>query len=121
LIQSLTRPDQSVTNYTYDSLKRLTQIANKKSNQEIINQYNYSFNHPDFQLDQRSDEIVSGVTLIKPSQNETLFYENNKLNQLLQITKNQGPETTNLIYDANGNLTQGYTPQRAAEGTSIKL
>jgi RHS repeat-associated protein len=40
-----------------------------------------------------------------------LFYDNNNLNQLLQITKNQGPETTNLIYDANGNMTQGYTPQ----------
>jgi RHS repeat-associated protein len=112
LIQSLTRPDQSVTGYSYDALKRLTQIANKKSNQEIISQYNYSFNHPDFQLDQRSDELISGVSIVKPLQNETLSYDNNTLNQLTQISAlGSPPSALSLVYDANGNMTRGYTPE----------
>jgi RHS repeat-associated protein len=49
--------------------------------------------------------------LVKPLQNEITSYQTNNLNQLLQVTKNQGPETTNLSYDANGNMTKGYTPQ----------
>jgi RHS repeat-associated protein len=66
----------------------------------------------DYQLDQRSDEIVSGVTLVKPLQNEITSYQTNNLNQLTQITPNpQPPAPSTLAYDFNGNMTEGYTPQ----------
>ncbi len=54
LVKNLIRPNDSVTDYSYDSLNRLTQISNKNSSAEIINQYVYAYN----QQDMRSSETI---------------------------------------------------------------
>ena len=45
LIQSLTRPNGSYTEYQYnDPLKKQTSLINKKSTGEVINQFDYTYN-----------------------------------------------------------------------------
>ncbi len=46
VVQSLTRPDTSITGYQYDSLNRLTQMATTVSG-VTVSQYNYTYNQQD--------------------------------------------------------------------------
>jgi YD repeat-containing protein len=44
LVQSLTRPNGSVTSYQYDLLNRLTEISNTTSTNEVLNQHVFTYN-----------------------------------------------------------------------------
>ncbi len=104
LIQSLTRPNGSVTEYFYnDPLKRLTDVINKNSAQQIINSYSYTYNN----LDVRGSETIINGDPITTFQNEQTIYNYNNVNQLLSTTN---PNRI-YIYDDDGNMTQGYTPE----------
>ena len=104
LVQSLTRPNGSTTSYQYDLLNRLTEISNKNSSAEILNQHVFTYNTQDM----RGSETISGSALPpKPSLPEgTKDYNYNTVNQLLSVTN---PNQT-FVYDDDGNMTQGYTP-----------
>jgi RHS repeat-associated protein len=104
-VQSLTRPSGSITEYQHnDPLKRLTDVINKESNLQVINSYAYgSYNN----LDLRSGETVTnGVAISSFAENMTSYYPNN-LNQLLNTTSPVGT----FLYDNDGNMEQGYTPE----------
>ncbi len=102
LVQSLTRPNGSITYYQYDALNRLTEVSNKDSSDSIINEYNYVYN----QRDVRSSGTITNGNPITTFQNKLISYDYNKANQLLSHTN---PDKT-FIYDDDGNMTQGYTP-----------
>ena len=101
-VQSLTRPNGSVTTFQFDNLNRLTEISNKNSASQIINQYVYGYN----QQDMRSSETISNGIPTTFLQNELITYNYNKVNQLQDATS----PLKNFTYDADGNMTQGYTP-----------
>ena len=104
LIQSLTRPNGSITEYIYnDPLKRLTDLVNKTSSLQIINSYAYTYNA----LDVRSSETITNGTPITSFTEGLITYNYNNLNQLLSSTN---PDKT-FSHDDDGNMTRGYTPE----------
>ncbi|MFO0753329.1 MAG: cysteine peptidase family C39 domain-containing protein [Thermodesulfovibrionales bacterium] len=104
LIQSLTRPNGSVTQYLYDDpLKRLTDVINKTSTGQVINSYRYTYDD----LDLRDSETITNGTPITSLTAGVTTYETNELNQLLST---MNPNRT-YIYDEDGNMTQGFTPE----------
>jgi hypothetical protein len=110
LVQSLTRPNGSVTTYQYNGVNQLTEILNKTSTDEILNQHVFTYND----LDLRGSETISGSAL--PSMpslpEETREYAYNTVNQLLSVTN---PNLT-FVYDDDGNMTQGYVGCSPLEG-----
>ena len=103
LVQSLTRPNGSITNYSYDALNRLTELSNKNSSAGIINKYVYAYNSQDV----RSSETITNGNPITSFQNELITYDYNNVSQLLSSTN----PSKAFTYDADGNMTQGYTPE----------
>jgi YD repeat-containing protein len=110
LVQSLTRPNGSVTTYQYNGLNQLIEITNKTSTDEILKQHVFTYNS----LDLRGSETIMGSAL--PSMpslpEETRDYDYNVVNQLLSITN---PNLT-FVYDDDGNMTQGYVGCSPLEG-----
>ncbi len=103
LIQSLTRPNGSFTEYLYnDPLKRLTEITNKTSAQAIINKHVFAYNN----LDVISTETIETGTALDSFTAGLKIYNYNNLNQLLNSTN---PDQS-FQYDNDGNMTPGYTP-----------
>jgi RHS repeat-associated protein len=103
LIQSLTRPNGSYTEYKYNApLKGLTEITNKDSSQAIISRYALTYNN----LDVIDTETITTGTAYPSQQQDLKTYDHNNVNQLLNTT---GPNLT-FTYDNDGNMTQGYTP-----------
>jgi RHS repeat-associated protein len=103
LIQTLTRPNGSITEYIYnDPLKRLTEIINKNSSQQIINKHAFTYNN----LDLIGTETITNGIQLPTFQNTLTTYNYNKLNQLISTTN---PDRL-FTYDADGNMTKGYTP-----------
>ncbi|MBI4683442.1 MAG: RHS repeat-associated core domain-containing protein, partial [Nitrospirae bacterium] len=103
LVQSLTRTNGSLTEYLYnDPLKRLTEINNKDSVQQIINKHAFTYNN----LDVIDTETIETGTQLDSFTAGLTIYNYNNLNQLLSSTN---PSQT-FLYDADGNMTQGYTP-----------
>lgn len=102
MVQSLTRPNGSVTTYDYDLSNRLTAITNKTSSNEIVNKFAYTYNAQGI----RDSETVTNGEAITSFQEGLKTYNYNALNQLLNVTN---PDQT-FSYDANGNMTTGYTP-----------
>jgi RHS repeat-associated protein len=104
LVQSLTRPNGSVTTYQYNGLNQLTEIVNKTSTDDMLNQHVFTYNT----LDLRGSETISGSALpLMPSlPEETRDYDYNAVNQLLSVTN---PNLT-FVYDDDGNMIQGHTP-----------
>ncbi len=104
LIQSLTRPNGSASQYLYnDPLKRLTDVINKNSLNDVINSYSYGYND----LDVRSSETVTNGNPITSFTEGITSYNYNNLNQLLSSAN---PNQT-FTYDDDGNMTRGYTPE----------
>lgn len=102
LIQNLTRPNGSVTEYQYDSpLKKLTALINKKSTAEIITSYLYEYNDADLIF---RETITNGEPITEMTTGVTNF-TSNILNQTTSATGNR-----TYLYDEDGNMTQGYTP-----------
>ncbi|MDD2903825.1 MAG: cysteine peptidase family C39 domain-containing protein, partial [Syntrophales bacterium] len=103
LVQSLTRPDGSVTSYEYDTLNRLAQMTTRVG-ETVINSYAYTYNDQD----QRAGETATEPEPLAPYTSSLINYEYNNVNALLRLTD---PGEKAFIYDASGNLTQGYTPE----------
>ena len=101
LVQSLRRPNGSYTTYDYDGLDRLTEISNKKSTGEIINQFDYTYNAQDL----RDSETISNGLTFTFSTNQLVTYNYNRLNQLLASAS---PSQV-FAYDDDGNMVRGYT------------
>jgi RHS repeat-associated protein len=110
LVQSLTRPNGSVTTYQYNGVNQLTEIVNKTSVDEVLNQHVFTYNN----LDLRGSETISGSALpAMPSlPEETKDYAYNVVNQLLSVTN---PNLT-FVYDDDGNMIQGYVGCSPLEG-----
>lgn len=104
LIQSLARPNGSFTEYLYnDSLKRLTEITNKTSTQEIINKHVFTYNN----LDLIGTETITTGTPFDAFTAGLKTYNYNNVNQLLASTN----PAEIFTYDDDGNMTQGYTSE----------
>jgi RHS repeat-associated protein len=104
LVASLARPNNAgVTSYQYDPLNRLTGVANRDGAANIINQFDYTYN----QQDQRSSETISGNQPPAAYASEATAYSYNRNNQLVSLSN---PVKQTFSYDADGNLTRGYTP-----------
>jgi RHS repeat-associated protein len=104
LVQSLTRPNGTFTEYLYnDPLKRLTDISNKTSADAIINKHVFTYNN----LDLIGTETVTTSTPLDSFTAGFKTYDYNKVNQLLTSTN----PAESFTYDDDGNMTQGYTPE----------
>ena len=102
LVQRLDRPNGSFTIYQYDNLNRLTDIANKKSAGQIINEFSYTYNAQDM----RDSETISNGLSFTFTTNQLVTYNYNSLNQVLT----SAPPSQIFAYDNDGNMTKGYTP-----------
>jgi RHS repeat-associated protein len=102
-VQSLTRPNGSVTSYYYDDtlVNRLETISNKNSGSTIINQFTYVYSN-----DLRSSETVTNGSSITFS-NDLVTYDYNAVNQLLTSTNTNSNKS--FTHDNDGNMTRGYT------------
>jgi RHS repeat-associated protein len=103
LVQTLTRPTGSVTTYSYDGVNRLLALINKNSTGGVLSQHMYTYNAQDL----RDSDTVTGsaLMLIPTATDASTTYATNALHQLTGTT---GPTRT-YHYDADGNLTGGYT------------
>jgi len=109
LIQSLTRPNGSYTEYQYydqpNQMKNLKAVINKKSTGDVINKFEYTYNTRDLietetiTNGQIIDNFITGSTTETP----------NILNQIMSKTA-QGTTKT-YVYDNDGNMTTGFTPE----------
>lgn len=109
LIQSLTRPNGSYTEYQYfdqpNQMKNLKAVINKKSTGDVINRFDYTYDARDLIATeaitngQIIDNFITGTTTEMP----------NILNQIMSKTA-QG-QTKTYVYDNDGNMTTGFTPE----------
>jgi RHS repeat-associated protein len=99
----LTRPNGSTTSYAIDNLNRLTGISEKNSAQQVITSNEFTYNSQDL----RDTETITNGTPFSSFTDKLITYTYNNLNQLLSATN---PAHT-FIHDAEGNLTQGFTPE----------
>ena len=106
LIQRLTRPNGSYTEYQYnDPLKRLTALINKASTGNLINSFAYTYDK-----DLIKTETVTNGAIIDNFLEKTTSYQSNAVNQLLSATTSPDPAKV-YGYDNDGNMTTGYTPE----------
>lgn len=100
--QSLLRPNGSVTHYQRDALQRTIQVSNETSIGTVINRHGYTYNDQDLK---DSETLTHGAAYALTTPGLTT-YQNNRLNQVLKTE----PPHRDYLYDKDGNLTQGYTP-----------
>jgi len=106
LIQKLTRPNGSYTDYEYnDPLKRLTALINKASTGNLINSFAYTYDK-----DLIKTETVTNGSIIDNFLEKATSYQPNAVNQLLSATTSPDPAKV-YAYDNDGNMTTGYTPE----------
>lgn len=96
LIQRLTRPNESYTEYEYDGMNRLISVLNKKSTGETISRYRHTYNDQDL----ISSEAVTDGAALASFVGRTTTYSYNNVNELLAVAN---PAQT-FSYDAFGNL-----------------
>jgi len=105
LMQKITRPNGSYTEYEYnDPLKRLTALINKASTGSLINSFAYTY-----EKDLIKTETVTNGTIIDNFLEKTSAYVPNAVNQLVSATTAPNPAKV-YAYDDDGNMTTGYTP-----------
>lgn len=105
LIQTLTRPNGSVTGYQYDPVLKtvLTQVDNATSADNLISRFDYTYNAQDL----IESESIAGLISLPSFQEGLTEYDYNDLNQLLSSTEN----SQSFTYDPDGNMLTGYTPE----------
>jgi RHS repeat-associated protein len=103
LTAGLNRPNGSATRYEYDSLRRLIKMSNLGSSAALINAYAYTYNDRDL----RSSETATNGEPITHLEGARTTYDYDEANKLLVTS---APEWV-IAHDADGNLTQGYTPE----------
>lgn len=101
LPQTLSYPNGSYLTNQYDSMNRLTLLSNRKSTQQLINQFAYSYGGQDL----RDSETVTPAPQAGSFQNQSLTYQHNSLNQVIS-SAGAGQVFT---YDSDGNMVRGYT------------
>lgn len=101
MVQRLDRPNGSFTTYQYDGLNRLTILSNRRSTSEVINEFLYTYNAQDLR---DTETVNNGLALTLT--NQCVTYDYNRLNQLLTAA----PPSQAFAYDADGNMTRGFTP-----------
>lgn len=99
---NLSRPNGSVTTFQQDLLNRLTGLATKNSSQQLILSNSFTYDSKD----QRGTEVVTNGLSSPALSDRLVTYDYNKVNQLISSTN---PGKT-YSYDADGNMTKGYTP-----------
>lgn len=108
IIQSLTRPNGSKTEYAYnDPLKRLTDVINKTSSNQVINSFNYTYYSSGSNTDLIQNETITNGEIVDSFVEGTTTYTPNTLNQTTALTN----PNRNFVYDDDGNMTTGYTPE----------
>ncbi|WP_444923581.1 RHS repeat-associated core domain-containing protein [Microbulbifer sp. DLAB2-AF] len=100
LIDSLTLPNQTLSKYAYDGMNRLQQLTNKTIDEQLLTDYQFTYNDRDLIATESRTDTLPYVGV-----EEQVQFANNELNQ----TTEKGEET--FLYDADGNMTQGYTPE----------
>ena len=103
LVQSLTRPNGSVTTYQYDALARLREIKTTTSGGAILSRHHLSYNA----AGDRSEETITGSAIV-PIPALTPKTSQESVNAVNQLTGRTAPQQA-FAYDADGNLTKGYT------------
>ena len=103
MLQKLAQPGGAYTDYAYDSLNRLTSIANKTSANAEITKNSFGYNN----LDVIGTETVSSSDAMAGFQAGLTKYNYNNVNQLLNSAN---PDQV-FTYDQAGNMTKGYTPE----------
>lgn len=102
LIARLTRPNGSYSTYANDALHRLTALGNYKSDNSVINRFEYSYNSDDQRV---AETVTNGLPMVAL----TPRLETMQVNALNQLNSATNPART-YQYDADGNMTRGYTP-----------
>ena len=119
LVQSLTRPNGSVTTYQYDALARLREIKTTTSGGAILSRHQLSYNS----AGDRSEETITGSAIL-PIQTLTPKTSQESVNAVNQLTGRAAPQQA-FAYDADGNLLAGYrkdgTPFSAAYDAENRL
>ena len=93
---SLSRPNGSVTHYTYDNIYRLSSISNQNSAGQVLTSNAFKYNNAHMIT---QETIFNNVSAVLGNSVKTYTYNN-----LNQIT------SSGYAYDADGNMTNGYTP-----------
>lgn len=99
----LARPGGGSTTYVRDILDRLTGVSNQDDTPQVINQFDYQYDHDEL----RTSETVTNGPAIAPFVDELVTYSYNNVNQ----RESQSTPTVAYLYDADGNLTSGITPE----------
>ncbi|WP_161629778.1 RHS repeat-associated core domain-containing protein [Desulfogranum japonicum] len=100
LIESLTRPGDATTTYSYDAMHRLTGVENTGT-AGVFNATTFTYNNQD----QRDSETLTGGLPLPSQQDLVTEGSFNMVNQLLATTN---PDQ-DFVYDYDGNLVEGYT------------
>ena len=90
-------------------MKNLKAVINKKSTGEVINQ----FDEHGHTRDLIATEIITNGQIIDNFVAGTTTETPNILNQIMSRTA-QG-QTRTYVYDLDGNMTTGYTPERLSD------
>jgi RHS repeat-associated protein len=101
LIQTLAYPNGTFETNAYDLVNRLALVSNRKSTQAIINQFAYTYGPQDL----RASETATQALQTNYSQNQSLAYQYNQLNQV----SNSSAGAQVFLFDNDGNMTRGLT------------
>ena len=103
LVQSLTRPNGSITTYAYNALHQVIDLKNATSTGAVLTRHQLAYNSRDV----RDTEQITGSAVVPlPAMNAMNSIESsNAVNQLVSRT---APAQA-FAYDADGNLTKGFT------------
>ena len=102
LVQTISYPAGNYGTNAYDLLNRLTFISHRKSSQQVVTEFGYTYG-PD---DLRDSETATLAVQTNYSANQSLTYHYNSLNQILDSSG--GAQA--FLFDKDGNMTRGYTP-----------
>lgn len=102
LVASLTRPSGGTTAYAYDSLSQLTSLSNETSTSSLLGEFQYAYDVRGL----RTSETETLEESIGTLANTRIGFHVDEVNALVDST----PPAVAYLYDADGNLTQGVTP-----------
>jgi RHS repeat-associated protein len=103
LVANLARPDGSMTEYTYNPLGQLTGMSNRDAVGTVLASYAFTYNPQDM----RESETITGALTAPAPAEGMVEYDYNNLNQL----QSKSDPNQAFSYDADGNMTKGYTPE----------
>jgi RHS repeat-associated protein len=102
LVDRLTRPNNSYTDYDFNAIRQLISIDSRNSTNDIIISNTFNYNEKDM----KGSETFTTNNAMSGFQSGLTNYHYNVVNQLLE---SNNPDQT-LGYDDDGNMIDGYTP-----------